>query len=187
MSKGMRTVVLAWLLAIGLGTANIAMADPIVSFWFEFTDSTGNVPDWMVELPLTDLTQPIQIIGETTQTDMFDGTGFMCPCEFRYDSRGLILNPLDNFTESGELFIQFQLFPFDPFTEGTQNVRQAILALYRPFEGPQDIFWQGPGELTITAHVIPEPATSVLLLSGLVMGGLTKRKRAREKRRSSRL
>ncbi len=34
---------------------------------------------------------------------------------------------------------------------------------------------------------VPEPATSVLLLSGLFMVGLAKRRRAREKRRSSRL
>jgi len=33
----------------------------------------------------------------------------------------------------------------------------------------------------------PEPATSVPLLSGLVMGGLAKRKLDREKRRASRL
>ena len=43
----------------------------------------------------------------------------------------------------------------------------------------------------ITDHLgpsgVPEPATSVLLLSGLVMGGLAKLKRAREKRRSTHL
>lgn len=38
-----------------------------------------------------------------------------------------------------------------------------------------------------TPPPVPEPATSVLLLSGMVMVGLAKRKRAREKRRSSHL
>jgi hypothetical protein len=42
-------------------------------------------------------------------------------------------------------------------------------------------------EVAFERTPVPEPATSVLLLSGLVMVGLAKRKRAGEKRRSSRL
>ena len=42
----------------------------------------------------------------------------------------------------------------------------------------------GAGDCVTT---VPEPATSVLLLSGLVMVGLANRKRERQKRRSSRL
>ena len=64
-------------------------------------------------------------------------------------------------------------------------------------EGPNNIEWTsccglGDGTIFITAHrvpvSVPEPAMSVLMLSGLVMCGLVfGRKRAEEKRRSSRL
>ena len=61
--------------------------------------------------------------------------------------------------------------------------------LYTFDEGPNMVVTTAGNLLTITILPlsVPEPAPSVLLLSGLVMVGLAKRKRDSKKRRSSRL
>ena len=227
MSKGMRTVVLALMLAIGLNSGNMAKADliPVDDAVFgigSITRDTGTGLDWL-DLPFTggrsfnDISTRFGVGGE------FEGFHHASSADvIRFfinagipDINGSNFNPANTvpvlalFDVWGTLlvtstFIKSQAIVADVTGDGSR-----IVSGLTWFGGPPElgaIARSNPNTVTgddttdiSLGHalirgegippnlIVPEPATSVLLLSGLVMVGLAKRKLASGKRRSSRL
>ncbi len=157
-------------------------ADPITSFWFEFEHSE-EVGPFSIDIPITSLGDgffgPLPVFDQDMTTQLFPAAEI-----FLETSNFLIC--FDPVAAGGEPCGEDFSSP-EPFHEGSNlyTADDSLASCGIPTLCPQ-LFYN----VQITAHhgdptleSVSEPATSVLLLSGLVMGGLAKRKRARENRR----
>ena len=146
--------------------------NPITSFWFEVSVEQSavfvvvTIPLFAFDLPINSLSESfvggLPIWVDASMTDLI-----CAECTVEYGPTFFVVDSIGSFTKDlaqGEWAV------------GTNTIVSDI-----------------PGDVSVlvlphrSATAVPEPATSVLLLSGLVMGGLVNRKRAKEKRRSSRL
>ena len=220
MSKVMRTVVLALMLASGLNSGNMAVADPLLS-----VDDAVHGVDSITRDPNTGLDW--LDLTETSNRSFLDIDSQLCAgCEFDGFRHASGAEVFQFFVDAGIPFIELgslaaNTSPVNNLLNlwGTLDATPELLqsfALTADVEFPNfhkvallQLFFGPPsaggfassvsgdfsdanvsprvGHALVRPVSVPEPATSVLLLSGLAMVGLAMRKRAREKRRSSRL
>ena len=222
MSNGMRTLVLALMLAIGLSSGNMAVAaiipvDDAVFGIGSITRDTGTGLDWL-DLTLSSGRSFNDVNSQFGVGGDFEGFRYATETELGQLFTNAGITPIDStFTVSNAAPV-LELMTLMGILDLSFNKRSFILTstmstpgthfaglLEWKFEIDDDFplgrattrrlsfpdtstdIRLGSGLVHTTPTSVPEPATSVLLLSGLAMVGLAMRKRDREKRRSSRL
>jgi len=143
-------------------------------FWFTVDEAAGGNPVYMIDIPIptldTEFEGPLPIFFDFP-CDVSD-CGEVPFATVDYSPEGFTV--VSELLAGGGETYQFDDDGDYAFQLGANNVFTAagLMALITIEDKPV---------------YVAEPATAVLLLSGLVMVGLAKRKRARGKRRSSRL